>query len=67
MQHQMQFQLDTLIDEVMRRNPATIKVLIDENMHCIGCPLAGFHSVADAALEHDKEPTKFLEALNNAR
>lgn len=64
MQHQMPFQLDTPIDEVMRRKPSTIKVLIDEEMHCVGCVLACFHSVAEAAHEHDKDAETLLAVLN---
>lgn len=66
MQQQMSFQLATPIDEVMRRKPATINVLIEEKMHCVGCVLACFHSVSDTAFAHEKDPEVLLAALNNA-
>ncbi len=40
------------VAEIMRRWPPTIGVFIANDMHCIGCPIAIFHTLADAALEH---------------
>jgi hybrid cluster-associated redox disulfide protein len=42
----------TLVDAVMRRHPATIAVFLRLRLHCVGCPIGAFHSVADAAREH---------------
>ena len=33
------------VDDVMRRWPSTIRVFIDFGMHCVGCPIATFHTV----------------------
>ena len=60
------FQLETPIDEVMRICPATINVMISRNLHCIGCVLACFHTVQDVAHEHDQQPDRLLDALNEA-
>jgi hybrid cluster-associated redox disulfide protein len=54
------------IDVVMRLWPATITVLIGHNMHCVGCALAPFHSVSDAAFEHKIDETAFLSDLERA-
>lgn len=64
MPRKSKFQLDTPIDEVMRICPATINVLIDKDMHCVGCVLACFHTVQDAAREHDQHAENLLDALN---
>ncbi|HEV2515843.1 MAG TPA: DUF1858 domain-containing protein [Devosia sp.] len=40
------------VAEIMGRWPATIGVFIDLGMHCIGCPIGVFHTLADAAEEH---------------
>lgn len=40
------------VDEIMRRWPATIRVMIRHRMLCIGCPIGIFHTVADAAAAH---------------
>ena len=42
-----------LVDDVMRRWPATIRVFLNHRMHCVGCPIACFHTVEDACREHD--------------
>jgi hybrid cluster-associated redox disulfide protein len=43
---------DDLVDEVMRGAPRTIRVFLAFQMGCVGCPLACFHTVADACREH---------------
>lgn len=43
---------DMTMDEIMRLWPATIRVALDHGLLCVGCPIAGFHTVADAAREH---------------
>ena len=40
------------VDDVMRRWPSTIRVFLDFRMHCVGCPIATFHSVEEACSEH---------------
>jgi hybrid cluster-associated redox disulfide protein len=51
------------VDDVMRRWPSTIRVFLDFKMRCVGCPIAGFHSVHDACVEHDVDPNVFLPKL----
>ena len=57
---------DMLVDEVMARWPATIRVFLDHRMKCVGCPIASFHSVDDASREHELNPAAFLLALRGA-
>lgn len=52
-----------LVDVVMPRWPTTIRVFLDHRMRCIGCPIAGFHTVDDACREHGVERTRFLADL----
>src|SRR5215469_10082197 len=40
------------VDEVMRRWPPTIRAFLDFSMHCVGCPIAPFHTVEEACREH---------------
>jgi hybrid cluster-associated redox disulfide protein len=65
-QHSSQIDLEMTVEEVMRRWPATIRVFIDFHMNCVGCPIAGFHTVAEACREHCVEPVAFLAALGEA-
>jgi len=54
---------DMTIDEIMRRWPATIRVMIRNGMLCIGCPIAIFHTVADACDAHEVDPGAFSTEL----
>ena len=52
-----------LVDDVMRRWPATIRVFLNYGMRCVGCPIACFHTVDDACHEHGVERAAFLADL----
>lgn len=54
---------DMSVDEIMRRWPATIGVMIRHRMLCIGCPIGIFHTVADAAAAHAKDEVAFSAEL----
>lgn len=53
----------TPVDGIMRRWPATIRSFLDHRMNCPGCPIACFHTVADACREHYVEVEDFLGRL----
>lgn len=55
-----------LVDEVMTRWPATIRVFLDFKLGCVGCPIASFHSVEDACREHGIDQASFVAALRGA-
>jgi hybrid cluster-associated redox disulfide protein len=52
-----------LVDDVMQRWPATIRVFLNHKMRCVGCPIACFHTVDDACREHGVNSVKFLADL----
>lgn len=56
----------SLVDDVMRGRPAAIRVFLDFRMNCIGCPIAGFHSVEDACRAHGLDVAPVLAALRTA-
>ncbi|HZH11118.1 MAG TPA: DUF1858 domain-containing protein [Microvirga sp.] len=41
-----------LVDDIMGRWPATIRIFLDHGMRCVGCPIACVHTVDDACREH---------------
>ena len=56
--------IDTLsLNEIMRVWPRTIRVFIDWHLQCIGCPIADFHKLADAADEHGYDREALRAAL----
>jgi hybrid cluster-associated redox disulfide protein len=59
----MTIEFTTLVDDVMSRWPATIRVFLDYRMHCVGCPIACFHTVDDACREHNVDRTGLLADL----
>jgi hybrid cluster-associated redox disulfide protein len=59
----MPIDADDLVDDIMRRWPATIRVFVDHRMGCVGCPVGSFHSVEDACREHGIDQDDFLSAL----
>lgn len=57
---------DMTVDEVMRRWPSTIRVFLRHGMLCVGCPIATFHTISDAAREHGLDEAALREELENA-
>jgi hybrid cluster-associated redox disulfide protein len=43
---------DMSVADIMNRWPQTIRVFLDWHLHCVGCPIARFHTLADSASEH---------------
>lgn len=40
------------IGEILRTNPDVAPILMEQGMHCLGCPSAQAESLEDAALVH---------------
>ncbi|MFL9828274.1 DUF1858 domain-containing protein [Rhodoplanes sp. SY1] len=55
-----------LVADVLSDAPATLRVFLDFHMRCVGCPIASFHTLADAAREHGVDLDRFLAALHAA-
>lgn len=51
------------VDEIMRRWPDTIHVMIRHKLLCIGCPFGTFHTVADACAIHEIDGKGFAADL----
>jgi hybrid cluster-associated redox disulfide protein len=54
------------VGAIMKRWPRTARVFIDGGFHCVGCPIAGFHRIADAAREHGYPEEVLAAALRLA-
>lgn len=59
----MNIERTTLVDDIMRTWPCTIRAFLDHHMNCPGCPIACFHTVDDACREHGVDPVMFLGKL----
>lgn len=58
---------DLSVADIMRRWPATIRVLLDWNVKCVGCPIAPFHTLMDAAAEHGLSLAQLEAAVERQR
>ncbi|MBN9071294.1 MAG: DUF1858 domain-containing protein [Rhizobiales bacterium] len=54
---------DLVMDDIMRRWPATIEVILRHRLLCVGCPVASFHTVDDAVREHGIDGADFRSDL----
>ncbi|TBW33775.1 DUF1858 domain-containing protein [Siculibacillus lacustris] len=54
---------ESVVDDVMRRWPATIAVFLANRMHCIGCPVGRMHTIAEACAEHALDRATVLAQL----
>ncbi|MER9436529.1 MULTISPECIES: DUF1858 domain-containing protein [Mesorhizobium] len=54
---------DMVVDEIMRKWPATVAVVLRYKMLCVGCPIGTFHTVAEACLEHHVDESRLIADL----
>ncbi|MFC5387381.1 DUF1858 domain-containing protein [Aquamicrobium segne] len=62
----MKYRDDMSMNEIMRQWPATIRVVLDHGLLCVGCPIALFHTVDDAVRVHGIDGEEFRKALMEA-
>lgn len=54
---------DLSVKEIMDRWPRTASTFIAHRMHCVGCPIGPFHTLADAAAEHQLDPDALRDVV----
>lgn len=55
---------DMTMEDIMRMWPATIRVVLNHGLLCVGCPFARFHTVNDAIREHRIDGDRFRAELH---
>jgi hybrid cluster-associated redox disulfide protein len=60
------FTADTLVCDVVAGHPQTVLVFVRRGLHCPGCYIAPFHTLADTAHEYLIPIAPFLHELNQA-
>ncbi len=53
----------TLFTEILEQ-PDLIEILLEEGMHCIGCPMATEETIEQGAVAHGMDPDKLIKKLN---
>jgi hybrid cluster-associated redox disulfide protein len=51
------------MEAAMAEHPETVVLLLRNRIHCVGCALAPFHTVAEAAFEHHMDDAALLTLL----
>ena len=55
---------DMTIGEILRTKPEVAPILMEEGMHCLGCPSSQMETIAEAAMVHGIELDLLLARLN---
>lgn len=62
----MVIDIHSLVDDIMREWPVTMRVFLDYRMNCVGCPIGTFHTIEDSCREHGINADEFVTALRDA-
>jgi hybrid cluster-associated redox disulfide protein len=54
------------IGDVVRSHPETVPVFMQHGLHCIGCAVAAFESIAEGAEAHGIDIDALISDLNKA-
>ncbi len=54
------------IGDVVRKHPETVPVFMKHGLHCIGCAVAAFESIAEGAAAHGIDVDALVTDLNQA-
>lgn len=57
---------DQTVAEVLDAWPQTIRVFLDHQMHCVGCAMSGFDTIAEAVASYGGTLEAFVAELNRA-
>ena len=61
----MEITQDMTIGELLRANPAAAPILMEEGMHCVGCPASQAETLAEAAVVHGMDIDSLMSKLQN--
>lgn len=55
---------DAVIADVVRKHPEAIAVFLRYGLHCVGCSMAQFDTIASGARSHGVNPEYIVKDLN---
>lgn len=61
----MTFTKDTRIGELLRTEPRAAVILMQNGMHCVGCPSSAMETIAQASAVHGMDCDAILSAINS--
>ena len=57
---------NTVVNDLMSAHPSAIPIVIRHRMHCVGCPIGQFHTIAEACAAHGVDLAAFLCELHES-
>ena len=57
---------DMLIGDIVKNRPESVEIMLEEGMHCVGCHVATWETLEQAAAGHGIDVDKLLKKLNGA-
>jgi len=58
---------DLSVKDIMDQWPDTVPTFIRLRLKCVGCPIAPFHTIADAAREHGADLSALVREIESLR
>ena len=55
---------NTLVGEIVSTYPESIEVLMEQGMHCLGCPASQAENVEAVCMVHGLDPDEVIGAVN---
>ncbi len=55
-----------LVGKILKKHPNLIKVLLKHGMHCVGCSVATWESLEQAANSHSIDVDELVKELNKS-
>lgn len=59
----MQVTKETVIGDLMRENPESIRVLLEHGLACVGCPASQVETLEEAAMVHGLDIDSLMSSL----
>lgn len=56
-----------LIGDIIKKHPASVNVMLEHGMHCVGCHVATWETLEQAAASHGINIKQLLKELNKVK
>ena len=60
----MEITKDTIIGDILDRDPGTAQFFFEIGMHCLGCPASRGESIEDACAVHGTDADALVDKIN---
>jgi len=50
--------------EILEKKPDSVGTLLENGMHCMGCPMAQMETLEEGCIAHGLDPDKVVKELN---